>query len=157
MISKLKSFFNDCLATETLTSSGMHAQPLEKRLQLATAALLLEMVNADFEVLEVEQASLINSLKTGYNLSDEEIKELIELSEQESHTSNSVYPFTRLINDHYSENQKREVIRLMWKVALADGHIDKHEMHLMRKISDLLYIPRPIVMEIKQQEIDNAK
>ncbi|MCG8317647.1 MAG: TerB family tellurite resistance protein [Pseudomonadales bacterium] len=156
MINKLKSFFNDCISTEGFNAVGKPDQPLEKRLQLATAALLLEMVNADFEVLEVEQASLITSLKTGYNLSDEEIKELLALSEQETQASNSVYPFTRLINDHYNETQKREVIRLMWKVALADGHIDKHEMHLMRKISDLLYVPRPVVMEIKQQELKGA-
>lgn len=147
MIKKLKAFFDDCLDPEPAS-----AIPLDKRLQLATAALLIEMVNADYETLEIEQEQLIDSLKIGYSLSEEEIKELIELSEQEHKERESLYPFTRLINDHYTENQKREVVRLMWQVALADGHIDKHEMHLMRKISDLLYLPRPVVMEIKNQE-----
>ena len=147
MIKKLKSFFNDFI-----TLPEDEQQPLERRLQLATAALLLEMVNADFEILEIEQDALITTLKTGYNLDEDEIRELIQISDQERQDNNSVYPFTRLINEHYSEQQKREVIRLMWRIALADGHIDKHEMHLMRKISDLLYVARPVVMEIKQQE-----
>lgn len=149
MIKKLKNFFDECIAPEPTEQ-----QPLEKRLQLATAALLIEMVNADYETLEIEKTQLIASLKAGYSLSDAEINELVQLSEQEHSNHQSLYPFTRLINDHYSENQKREVIRLMWQVALADGHIDKHEMHLMRKISDLLYVSRPVVMEIKQQEME---
>lgn len=148
MLKKLKAFFDEALSTD-----GQQEQPLEKRLQLATAALLLEMVNADYEILEIEKAQLVQSLKAGYSLSDEEIQELIALSEEEHSENHSLYPFTRLINDHYSEQQKREVIRLMWQVALADGHIDKHEMHLMRKISDLLYVDRPVVMEIKNQEL----
>lgn len=152
MIDKFKAFFSDCLAP-----ANTPEQPLEKRLQLATAALLMEMAKADFEVLPVEQTSLIKALKKGYNLSDEEIAELIALSEQESKDHNALYPFTRLINEHYSEQQKREVIRLMWRVALADGEIDKHEMHLMRKVSDLLYVSRPVVMEIKQLEINAMK
>ena len=152
MINKLKSFFSDCLAPENTPQ-----QPLEKRLQLATAALLLEMAKADSEVLETEQASLVEALKTAYKLSDEELNEVISLSEQANQDSESLYPFTRLINDHYSEQQKREVIRLLWRVALADGHIDKHELHLMRKVSDLLYIPRPVVGEIRQLEMDRLQ
>ncbi len=148
MLKKLKAFFD-----ETLSTDGQEEQPLEKRLQLATAALLIEMVNADYEILEIEKAQLVQSLKAGYSLTEEEIQELIALSEEKHGENHSLYPFTRLINDHYSEQQKREVIRLMWQVALADGHIDKHEMHLMRKISDLLYVDRPVVMEIKNQEL----
>ena len=152
MINKLKTFFSDSLAPENTPQ-----QPLEKRLQLATAALLLEMAKADFEVLETEQASLVEALKTAYKLPDEELNEVISLSEQANQDSESLYPFTRLINDHYSEQQKREVIRLLWRVALADGHIDKHELHLMRKVSDLLYIPRPVVGEIRQLEIERLQ
>ncbi|PIE41590.1 MAG: hypothetical protein CSA49_02610 [Gammaproteobacteria bacterium] len=152
MINQLKNFFSDFLATENTPQ-----QSLEKRLQLATAALLLEMVNADYEVLATEQQSIIQALKTAYSLSDDEIKEVMSLSKQEHTNSESLYPFTRLINDHYSEQQKREVIRLMWRVALADCHINKHEAHLMKKISDLLYIPRPVVGEIKKLEMDQLQ
>lgn len=151
MIKKLKAFFSECMAPDESAQ-----QPLEKRLQLATAALLLEMANADFEVLEIEQQKLIEALQQGYGLSEKEIRELIAISDQEHKSNHSMYPFTSLINEHYNEQQKREVIRLMWQIALADGHIDKHEMHLMRKISDLLYVPRPVVMEIKNQELNKA-
>ena len=152
MLRKVKAFFE-----QTLAADSQSDQPLEKRLQLATAALLLEMVNADYEILEIEKEQMVASLKTGYSLSDAEIRELIALSAAEHGENQSLYPFTRLINDNYNEQQKREVIRLMWQVALADGHIDKHEMHLMRKISDLLYVERPIVMEIKNQELNKRQ
>jgi uncharacterized tellurite resistance protein B-like protein len=28
----------------------------------------------------------------------------------------------------------------MWRVALADGHLDKHEEGIIRRVADLLYI-----------------
>ena len=39
----------------------------------------------------------------------------------------SLYEFTRVINDHYSAEQKLKLIGAMWAVAYADGDLDKYE------------------------------
>ena len=148
MIDTIKTFFSQCLSVSTESESNI---PLEDRLQLATAALLIEMVHADFDVSEDEESALIEAMRKGYNLDDEKLEEIVTLAHQEKRDATSLYSFTRLINDHYSEQQKLEVIRLLWKVAYADQHFDKHELHLMRKISDLLYIPREVAMGMREE------
>jgi len=36
-------------------------------------------------------------------------------------------------------------------VAMADGHLDAHELHLMRKIADLLYVGHADYVAAKQR------
>ncbi len=149
MIEAIKEMFYRCLSPEQDRQSS--DKPLEQRLQLATAALLVEMMHADFEATEEERHSMIQALQKGYQLDQQELDQLIHLAEQEQQEATSLYGFTKLINDHYSEAQKLEIIRLLWQVAYADQHYDEHELHLMRKIADLLYIPREVAMGIRDQ------
>ena len=39
----------------------------------------------------------------------------------------------------------------LWQVAFADGRLDAHENHFMRKIGDLLYIPHADYVAAKQR------
>jgi uncharacterized tellurite resistance protein B-like protein len=38
---------------------------------------------------------------------------------------------------------------MLWRVAYADGRLDKFEDSLVLKISDLLYVSRGLVMRLK--------
>jgi uncharacterized tellurite resistance protein B-like protein len=53
----------------------------------------------------------------------------------------SLYEFTRIINDHYSAQQKVQLIGAMWAVAFADGNLDKYEEALIRQVAELTYVP----------------
>jgi uncharacterized tellurite resistance protein B-like protein len=46
------------------------------------------------------------------------------------------------------------VIELMWRVALADGDIDAHERHLIRRIAALIHDPHAdfVHAQIRAQE-----
>jgi uncharacterized tellurite resistance protein B-like protein len=37
-------------------------------------------------------------------------------------------------------DQKVRIVELLWTVAFADSHQDKHEEHLIRRIADLLHV-----------------
>ena len=37
-------------------------------------------------------------------------------------------------------NELKEVLNSVWSIAFADGEMDKHEEHLIRRIADLLYL-----------------
>ena len=52
----------------------------------------------------------------------------------------SLFDFTRVINDHYSASQKLELIESMWRVAYADGRLDKYEESLIRQVAELTYV-----------------
>ena len=123
--------------------------PIEKQLQLATCALLLEMSKSDNTVTEEETNSILHALSEAYQINSEELEMLKSAAEDELENSTSLRNFTTLINEHYSTQQKEEIIKLLWKVAHADGVIDKHESHLIRILADLLYIPREHAMSLR--------
>jgi uncharacterized tellurite resistance protein B-like protein len=39
----------------------------------------------------------------------------------------------------------------MWRVAYADARLDAHELHLMRRIADLLHVPHLDSMAAKMR------
>jgi uncharacterized tellurite resistance protein B-like protein len=66
---------------------------------------------------------------------------LLTTAQKHSETNTSMQPFTRLINDEFDQEQKKHLMKAMWKIAYADGKLDKYEEHYLRKIAELLYIP----------------
>jgi len=133
MLNKLKDFFNEEMQTK-------EKKDPTKELQRACAMLLMEVSRADFELTESERTKVHNLLKSLFELSDETLAELVKYSEIKSTESTSVYPLTTLINEHYEYDQKIHLLSLMWKVAYADGDLDKYEDSVIRKVADLLYI-----------------
>lgn len=137
MIDKFKQFFE-----KYLTSAGDEdEQSSEHRLQLTTAALLIEMTRADGDVNPAEQLAVASALQKTFALSESETAEMIVLAEQEAHDATCYHKFTRLINDNYPKAQKIQVIELLWEVAYADREMEQYEEHLVRKLADLLYVP----------------
>ena len=136
MISRIISFFE-----EQFSELEKGAEPSAHQVQLASAALMFEVVRADSEVKDNELNTLKQLLQEQFELPAVELNELIELAEQQSNEATSLYQFTRLINDHFDVEQKLQVITSMWKIAVADGNIDRFEEHIIRRVAELVYIP----------------
>lgn len=137
MFRALQEFFD----THLRPSHQDQGDTEQHALQLATAALLIEMSRADFEVKLDERNAIMEAVQRIFELSAEETRELIALAEQEASEAASLHEFTRLINQHFTSHQKRQVVEMLWRVAFADAHKDAHEEHLVRKIADLLHVP----------------
>lgn len=135
MIKAIKQFFDQRIAAE----AGRHVTD-EHRLQVATAAMLIEMARADFDVKSEEIESVAHAIQTTFGLSPGETKELMKLAEEEARQATDYFQFTALINTGFSREEKVKVIELMWQVAYADGRMDKYEDHLVRKIAGLLHV-----------------
>lgn len=132
MIGALKALF-ETPARET-------EEALRHRLQLASAALLIETARADFTQDGEEEAVMEKLLHTSLKLPAAEVHELMQQAGDKADESTSLYEFTRLINDHYLEEEKLQLIHNMWTVAWADGNIDKYEEHLIRRVAELIYV-----------------
>ena len=132
MIDKIKSFFSkNVLEPETeLTSPD----------QLATAALLIEVMVIDGDLDDQEMQSIAGTLSNMLHLSKEQIDQLIELSKDEVADATSLYQFTKEINEHFDIEKKLSLMTAMWRVAFADGHLDKYEENIIRRVADLLHI-----------------
>ncbi len=122
---------------------GPRSSPVEAAhtLRLAAAALLVEMTRADFNIDEVERAAVLNALESAFELDAEETRTLLEMAEQQADASTSLHDFTQVINERFSPEKKLQLIELLWRVAYADGVIDKYEDHLVRKVAALIYVP----------------
>ena len=121
----------------------------------ACAALLVEIAFADKDFDESEQDSLKKSLMECYKISEEEINAIIEDAEITVKESTSLYGYTRIVNDEFEYTDKLDLLRNMWKIAYADGNLDKYEEHLIRKTSDLIHISHSDYIKIKLEVRDN--
>lgn len=135
MIDQFKSFFDRFLGSDDgATGSEEH------RLHMATAALLIEMTRVDEHIKPEEQATLAAGIRHTFGLTEDETAELISLAEQEAHDATCYHAFTSLINKGFSKEQKIRVVEMLWEIAYADQDLDMYEEHLVRKLSELLYV-----------------
>lgn len=142
MLARIKTFFDERL-------NPIDPEDTERSVQLAACTLLFEMVKADHQISARELESMRGAVKTVMEIDDSTADELIEMAEQEAEESTSLYQFTRLVNDHYSPEQKARLAEGLWMIAYADGKIDKYEEHYLRKLAGLLYIPHSIFIQTK--------
>jgi uncharacterized tellurite resistance protein B-like protein len=125
-----------------------------RALQLATAALLMEVASADYEISESERETVRRLVEENYGVTANEATEIAARAEKDSKHVTSLYPFTRMIKDGCSMDDRIEIVNMLWQVTAADGTIDAHETHLVRKIADLLYVPHSEFIRTRLQHDD---
>lgn len=130
-------------------------EAVEQRLQLAAAALLIELSKADYRRDPREEAAIAGAVRSTFNLDEATLAELLSEAEAASDRATSLYEFTSVIHEHCSDAEKFNLIRQMWKVAGADGNIDKYEDHLIRKVAELLYVPHQQFIRAKLEVLGN--
>ena len=121
--------------------AGSEDQDADTTRRMAAAALLIEVARADFTQDANEERAMAALLRDSLKLSEEAIGELLREASERVDGATSLYEFTRLVNDHYSIEEKHELIGIMWRVAYADSELDKYEEHLIRRVAELIYVP----------------
>jgi uncharacterized tellurite resistance protein B-like protein len=152
MIAGIKDFFNQIIAPGA-AAPGVASQ---HALHVATAALLLEMMRMDSTVTAAETASVARALQSRFGLDAVQVDTLMALAAEEARLATDYFQFTSLINKNFSAGQKVQVVEYLWQVAYADGQLDAHEQHFMRKIADLLYVSHADYVAAKQRARDQA-
>ena len=137
MIRRIQQYFTDRIQSRVRSDQ----QTNERALQLATAALLIEVTRADFHVEQSERRAVVSAVQELFELSRQETDELVALAEEEVDGAVSLFQFTQLVDKEFSQQQKAEIIEMMWRVAFADLNKDHHEEYLVRKVADLLHVP----------------
>lgn len=143
MLNKLKDFFIEQLNPQNSEEDA------EKKLQLATAVLLIEIAKADYEIHHYELTEITQLLGSTFSLTKESIEQLIKDAQSASNKSISLHEYVHIMNTEYSTAQKKQIIALLWQVAYADQHLDKYEDYVIRKVSDLLHVPHQDFIQTK--------
>jgi uncharacterized tellurite resistance protein B-like protein len=121
----------------------------EAALRLATAVLMIDVARADHVFEESEFDRVLQLIESHFALTPEQSATLVNVANDEADDMVSLYEFTQILHKHLDHDEKAKIISLLWKVAYADGRLDKYEDSLVLKISDLLYVSRGRVMRLK--------
>ena len=138
MLKGIQQFFEKRIAP--LGASARADAEAEHRIRLATAALFGEIMRADFQVTPEERRDLEAVVRDTFELDAAETRELLGLAEAEVDASVELFQFTRLIDESFTPAQKAQLVERLWRLALADAHVDRLEEHLVRKIANLLHV-----------------
>jgi uncharacterized tellurite resistance protein B-like protein len=126
-----------------------------KQIQIATAALFIEIAKADGEFSETERKNIVMNMKEMFGLDDECVDHLLQISEQEVKESISVYEFSSIINENYSREEKYHLIKNLWKVIYADNKLDQYEDRLIKIIGGTLNLDHKDLIDAKLEAKEN--
>ena len=134
MLTRLTIFFKSL--------NGESTSPEEQAisLEMACGVLLCEVMRADGHFAPQEQQLLSDILSKQFRLTPAEVEEIMHEALKLSEHSTDFYQFTSKLKQHYSLEQRINMVQLLWQVAYADGELAAIEEHIIRKIADLLYL-----------------
>jgi len=138
MLSSLKELFESLLAP----ADAPAAPSPERRLQLATAVLLVEVMRADARMGADERRAVLAALDRQFALAPDESARLLELAEEQVREAVDFFAFTSALNEQLDFAQKVQVVEAMWQVAYADGQLAANENHVLWRVADLLHVPQ---------------
>ncbi|MBL6749480.1 MAG: TerB family tellurite resistance protein [Nevskia sp.] len=107
---------------------------------LCVALLLLELARADFEFGQAEQDKIRQVLSRRYGLGTEQCEALLRQAQALDQAAVSLFDYVQALNARLAPAGKYELMEILWQVAYADGRLDKHEEHLLRRLAGLLYV-----------------
>ena len=117
---------------EKLTQLGESATEKEAdrdELGMALAVLMLEVAKSDFEESDSELQTMTAWLESqGLGLTQEAVTQLLDSARDEQARSAGFYEYTR------------RACEQLWRIAYADGVIDRYEEAAIRKASELMYV-----------------
>ena len=144
MFDKLKSIFDKKIEEESEQFDTV---------QIAISTLMIQTAVYDGIFDEQEKSKILELIKKYFNFNEDQKLALFKIAIKVNDDSNDMQQFTRVLNDNLSEEEKLNIIEMLWKIIISDGHIDDYENTLIRKISGLLYISDRDVGQIKKKLI----
>ncbi|HTN34251.1 MAG TPA: TerB family tellurite resistance protein [Marinobacter sp.] len=130
MIERLKNLFS-------VPETGKK-EPDPHELAVAAIALMVQLSRVDSTEDERELQVMMDCAIQAHRLSPEEAESVLKNARSQADKATSLYEFTAQINEHLDQNAKQSLLVNIWRVAFADGRIDKYEEHLIRRIAELL-------------------
>lgn len=150
MLTKISTFFQSLANDLTEKSPGQNSA--EVTIEVACAVLLCEVMRADGHFDQQEQAKLALLLVEQFDLNEDEVKQIIDQALIQSEQATDFYSYTSKINEHFTVEQRINVVKQLWNMAYADGELASIEEHVIRKIADLLHLRHAEYIQTKPRK-----
>ena len=122
-----------------------------KNLKLIALCLVFEVANADNDIDPREQALILKKIKESIDVGILSEKQIFEVIKNESENRISFYDIIHDINLNLDQEEKINVLKMMWEIAYADGVLDINEEKIIRRSAEMLGIKPSIVLQTKDQ------
>lgn len=144
MLDRLSAFLRN------LQRAGRQKETLEDDPQVAAAALMFHVVDADGIRSDAEKRRLEELLSRQFDLSGERLKHLIQAGEKADREAIDLYAFTSVLKRHLDLDARIEFIRIMWEIVYADGVRHELEDNLVWRIAELIGVERADRVAMRQ-------
>ena len=144
------------LSGETDPDAGADERDVERM----AAVLLVEVARADGHVDDAELDAVRRALARSSSLPADELDALVDEAVREGEAATSLHAYTSAVNDAYDKPGRVRLVEHLWRVARADGRLDRYEEHVIRRIADLLYVKHRDFVQAKLrvfgEDVDGA-
>lgn len=128
-----------------------------ERIRIATCALLIETASIDDEFTGEERSHLLDTVRDRFHLDDTEAADLLNSAQAARDGSLDLWRFTHSLNELCGISEKIRIIEEVWRMICADGQLDAHEEHLVRRLSGLLNLTHADLIEAKLRIFDEYR
>ena len=112
--------------------------------------LMFEIAISDGN-LDASELKLIKKRADNFASEDLKASTIVKKIIEETEVSVSFYPSVEKINDTHTNEEKLDLLRVLWELVKADSVIDPYEENLYFKIAELIKVKRSVANQIKQQ------
>ncbi|MGB1951280.1 MAG: TerB family tellurite resistance protein [Marinobacter sp.] len=144
MIERLKQLFAP-------SEGDTREVPDQHQLAVAATALMVQLSRVDNNEDDRELQAILDLAVNVHNVTREEAEDILQDALSHADDATSLYEFTGQINEHLDQSAKQSLLENIWRVAFADGRIDKYEEHLIRRMADLLHLNHREYMQARHR------
>ena len=112
-----------------------------RHLHLAVASLLHEVTRVDLVDSDAERVAVEHALASFFGLSSAHAADLLREGRERARQLTSYFAPVSVVKRDLTPPERARLIEHLWRIAYADGRLDSHEDHYVRKIAHLLYVP----------------
>jgi len=140
--------------------TGMNSKTVNQKprhdILVAVCALFVEMARIDETFTPTEMKTILSILQEKYGLSQEHAGALVAEAQRELKQSVDLWQFSNLINENYANEEKAEIIEILWRIVFVDGNMDRYEHYLMKKLKNLLRLSHEQLIEAKLKVLHSS-
>ena len=104
------------------------------------SGLMIEAANTDGEITQEELNKISHSLISVFKEEPKVVEVSLTKAFENKDNSKSLYYYTSKLNKSYTDEQKIQLIEVLWEIILADSEVHDFEANLIRRLAGLLYI-----------------
>ena len=130
-------------------SNPADTRPQHDPIRLATAAVLLEIAQADGQFAAPEGADIAAYLQKAFDLDADSARELMEAAAEIRNQTIDYFAMTNYLRRTTSLEERIEIVKTMWRIVYADGRLSDYENYLVRKLADLLGLEHRVMIAAK--------